>query len=172
MIHFRFKKDNRGFTLIETLIVILILAIIAFTLTPVIRQCIDVWILATNTNDILAEGRLLLWRMTKELRNANSITAITPTSVSFTVPGSAEIVYSLSANSLHRLIPAAGQDYILAKDISSFSLTYLARDSQTQIDPATGNPADVWEIHFNLSIKKGNRTLGFQSSVSPRNLTH
>lgn len=177
--HFRsMKKVFRhlgGFTLLETLIVLSVLVIIALVLTPVFREGIDAWVLSISTTDIIAEGRLAMRRMTKELKRVDTITAISQTSVGFTVPGSSDtIVFSWddSNNTLYREIPVIAQSNILARNISAFNFTYLGRDSSTEVDPTTGNPADVWEIRLDFTVTKDSHYLRFGSTVSPRNIIH
>lgn len=166
--------SSAGITLIETLVVISILTIIAFVLTPVIREGIDAWIFSISTADLVAEGRLAMRRMTKELKGANSITAITPTSLKFTLPDSLdEIEYVFSGNVLYRrrYISGGGSETnILARDINPFSFTYLKRNSDRG-DPATA-VADIWEICIDFTVTKDSRSLRFGSTVSPRNIEH
>ena len=169
LIYFRSKKE-RGFTLIETLMVILILSIIAFVSVPAIRQGIDAWVLCMSTNDLLDEGRLAMHRMVKELKLANNITEMTASAITFTRTGLADPVQFIwSANVLYRrVLSTPVQNNILARDLSAFHFTYLRRDSQT----LAASPADVWEIRIDFTVTKQGRSLRFGTTVTPRNLTH
>jgi len=170
-IHLKTKR-NKGFTLIETLMVIFILSIIAFVSTPAIRQGIDAWVFCMSTNDLVDEGRLAMRRLTKELKLATSITEMTSPAITFTRPGLADPVQFIwSANVLYRrVLSVPVQDNILARDLSAFSFSYLKRNSN-RLDPAT-SPGEVWEIGIDFTVTKEGRSLRFGSTVSPRNLTH
>ena len=170
-------RPKAAFTLVETLIVIFILTIIASVLIPVVRKGIDAWILSMSITDLIAEGRLAMRRMTKELKMADNITEITSMpaiqSVKFTLPGyvgEIEYYWSNSNNVLYRrrLISGSSQTNVLARDISALTFTYLKRDSQTQ----TTTLGEVWEIRIDFTVTKEGRSMRFGSTISPRNLTH
>jgi len=66
----RLSPRNSGFTLIEMVLVIVLLGIVAGILAPVISQNIRAYSDTKARNEMMAQGRLALGRLERELRHA------------------------------------------------------------------------------------------------------
>lgn len=70
-------KQRRGFTLIELIMTILMLAVISVGLASYIRNTTDIYVDVVGRQKVIAEARFVVERMTRELREAlpNSVRA-------------------------------------------------------------------------------------------------
>ncbi|WP_434358286.1 type II secretion system GspH family protein [Parasalinivibrio latis] len=64
------RSAQRGFTLIEMVTVVVIMGIVIFSVGSIIRAGGDIYADTVKTENILGEGRFVLARMTREVRDA------------------------------------------------------------------------------------------------------
>ena len=147
----RIKQDDSGLTLIELLVSMILMGLvgtIVFTSVLATQRASES---SRQVNDLNEEARLVLNRMSRELREAKAITAVvnpmgpgysatSDTSITFevdfngngTIEPSAsdpeELTYYYDRANRRLLLQAAGQTYpILAANVSAFKLTYTSR---------------------------------------------
>ena len=164
-------KKNKGFTLIELVIVITIIGITASILGFMLLGTIKAWTFKFNRNDILWDGRLALDRMTREIRtikNSTSITTATSSQFRFTDAGNKDITYSLSSTNLNRT--ENGTANLLAGDVSSLAFTYY-NSSDTVIPSPVVSPSatDIRRVKINLTLTKNGQNVYLQSDASTKN---
>ena len=73
---------NKGFTLIELIIVITIIGIITGVVGFILFGAVDAWMFKFNRADLLADGRLAVNRMVREIREIKDDDSVTTASSS------------------------------------------------------------------------------------------
>lgn len=137
-------RDQSGFTLIEAIVVIIIVAIVAVATGPLLFQASR----STNTQYELANmdntARVAIVRLTKDLRNVRSSGEISnagASAITFTDVSGNSVSYALSGTTLQR------NGYNLLPDVSSFALSYY--DASGAV---TAVIANIRYIKFSLTI--------------------
>lgn len=156
-------KGEKGFTLVELILAIVIVGIIAIAITMAFVPTMNVSVSVDTRKEALQGGRLAMERILREIREARSINGgFTATSLTFVNAANSTITYSWSGTpsaSLRR----NGSD--LTCCVEAMTLTYLKKDGTT-----TTNPSEVWRIQTDLQIKVGDETVELRSEVNPRNI--
>jgi len=170
----------KGFTIIEVLVVIVILAVAAGALTPVIRMGIDSWVFARDQKEILAEGTLCMNRMIAEIRQITEVLAApnehmcvyvllidsTPLPFSF---------YQSGTTQLYRTDYATSTDTILSDNLkgSNQGLVFIYLDEEMNDLGYPGNGSDrlkIRHIRIRLTLSIYGRDYVFQTTVTPLGL--
>ena len=177
-------KNEQGFTLIETIAVLLLMGIITAVLGMAIVQGVKGYVFGRQNVAVSQKAQLALARMERELRAITEIdTSSDATCIRYQRETDSLYFRSigLHANSLRMntavdadaACPGGGTPGDLLLDrVSSFSLDY--EDEQGNIT-ADGQPPDELEnlraIHISLTVNRldSSRTEDFSLIVSPRN---
>jgi prepilin-type N-terminal cleavage/methylation domain-containing protein len=77
------SKLQKGFTLIEIIVVIIILAIVSAITIKFLVDGLRIYTMTVNQKTLFDEGKLALERMCRDIRNARSITGTTASSITF-----------------------------------------------------------------------------------------
>ncbi|MHB8483676.1 MAG: PilW family protein [Nitrospiria bacterium] len=160
--------DQKGFTMVELAIVIVLIGIIAMTASLLIGQAAQTYQKEDNYSAVLNQGRLALEKMAREIRmikssGAGDLTACTATTLSFTDIMGNIAVYSFSGATITENINGAGAN-VLADNLSVFSFSYLDNSGAV---PASCSA--IWTIILNLTPAQGGETLPVRVTVHPRN---
>ena len=138
---------ERGFTLIEIIIVIVILSIVSAITIKFLVDGLRIYTMTVNQKTLLDEGKLALERMCRDIRDANNIVATTASSIAFTrtnatgtgQDGAAErIRFDLSGTTLRKAkgVDAAGNGgtpYTMADNVTAFTVTNATNEIQLQL---------------------------------------
>jgi len=143
-------REQGGFTLAELLVVIAILGLMLAGLVSVQMQGQDSYLIGSRRVEAQQNGRVALELMVRELRSAQSVTAIpSATSMTFVDENGATIQYQLSGAVINRTI--GGVTTPLIGGVQTFALTYFsAYDGSTNTGTATGVAASVTLIRLQL----------------------
>ena len=162
---------SKGFTLIELIIVIVIVAIIAGAVSFVMLGAIDAWTFKFNRSDLLWDARLAMNRMTREIRevkNRAKVTTADSSEFRFENINNLDITYDLNGTDLERT--EDGTSNVLAEDVSALSFTYFDADGATITTPDVAPGAtDIRRVRINLTLTKNGEDVYFQSESVPRN---
>jgi prepilin-type N-terminal cleavage/methylation domain-containing protein len=176
----RHSDGQRGFTLVEMLVATTIFMILTGALFGAVMAMSGGVKSARTYNDLNEEARVLLNRMTRELREARTISAATnPAGTAWTAGADASVTFDVDFNGDNTIEPnaddperltytydransrvtlqAAGENYpILAANVSAFKLTYNSR--LYQLDTAPKDGVVTWEeIDAETSGAYGNK---------------
>ena len=123
-------KSQKGFTLIEIIIVIVILGIVSAITIKFLTDGLRIYTMTVNQKTLFDEGKLALERMCRDIRDANSITGSSATSITFirtnaTGPGqdtaNETITYRLIGGNLEKV--KASTPYVIAGNVFAFTVT-------------------------------------------------
>ena len=121
----RLRHDERGFSLAELLIVVAVLGMMLAGITFAQMQGQTSYLIGSRRVEAQQNGRVALELMARELRSAQSVTAIpSSTDMTFVDENGNTIQYSLSGSTLNRT--TGGVTSPLIGGVKGFTLTYLS----------------------------------------------
>jgi prepilin-type N-terminal cleavage/methylation domain-containing protein len=137
---------QRGFTLIEMIVVIVILAIAAGITIKFLIDGMRIYTMTVNQKTLYDEGKLALERMCRDIRDASSIIGTTASSIAFTRTnataggdGAGErIRFDLSGTTLRKAkgvdaLGNGGTPYPMARNVTAFAVTNATNEIQLQL---------------------------------------
>ncbi|MBI2413988.1 MAG: type II secretion system protein [Deltaproteobacteria bacterium] len=171
--------DTRGFTLIETVMVIVLVGVIGTVVSSLLYQGSKSIEAGDVRKELSSQGRLAVERASREMRlmrcttagnsckpQAADITAWTATDIRFVTTNYERIGLRFDAGQLklsYGTGPAPDVEYALANNLSAASFEYLKSD---------GTPAaavnEIWTIRLDMTLASGAETVPFRASVHPR----
>jgi len=134
------RNLERGFTLIEIIIVIVILSIAAAITINFLVDGLRIYTMTVNQKTLFDEGKLALERMCRDIRDANSISGVTPNSVTFVrtnataQDAAGETItfrWNGGTNPLEKV--KAGTGYPMASNVTAFTVTNATNEIQLQL---------------------------------------
>jgi prepilin-type N-terminal cleavage/methylation domain-containing protein len=157
--------SSKGFTLIEIIVVIVVLAIVSGITIKFLTDSLRIYTMTVNQKTLFDEGKLALERMCRDIRDARSITGTTATSIAFTRThpttggdGAGEnIRFDLSGSTLRKVKNAGGapeNPIAMADNVTAFTVTNATNEIQLQLT---------------LSLASG-ENVTIQTKVYPKNL--
>ncbi len=154
-LHTTNSELQRGFTLIEIIIVIVILSIVSAITIKFLIDGLRIYTMTVHQKTLYDEGKLAMERMCRDIRDAMSIIATSPSSIAFTrtnatgtgQDGAGErIRFDLSGTTLRKvkgvnIDGTGGTPYTMSDNVTSFSVTNTTNEIQLQLtlnNPTTG----------------------------------
>ena len=172
--------NQKGFTLIELVLVVVLVGIVAIAMTSAFVPTMIVSANVDNRKEAFQQGRLALERMMREIREARTITAITvppaATSITFTKAANQPIRYSWGGVALNPLQrsrddqpcpPCTMVD--IACCVQSLTLAYYDKTCNDDTCPTT-SPGSVWRVEGDLQVIVGDQSIELRSEAHPRGL--
>ncbi len=159
----RIHPKQKGFTLLELVLVIVMVGVISVGITKIYAQVLSILLVGQNTSNALSQGRVGMERMIKEIRATRSavdISVFTSSEYTFIDTDGNSINYKLSGGNLVR------NNIALADGISSLTFAYY--DKSSNVTAAAANIAYI-KISMNVTQKNTNFTLN--SGVYLRDLS-
>lgn len=133
---------QRGFTLIEIIVVIVILCIVSGITIKFLTDSLQIYTKTVNQKTLLEEGKLALERMCRDIRDARSITSISASSITFvrnnaTVQDGAgeTIIFQRNAGvgTLEKVKASPSATSTMAANVSVFAVTNATNEIQLQL---------------------------------------
>jgi prepilin-type N-terminal cleavage/methylation domain-containing protein len=162
---------QRGFTLIEIIIVIVILSIVSGITIKFLIDSLKIYTMTVNQKTLFDEGKLALERMCRDIRDARTIT--TPAA-----GGSGNTIVFQRTNAT-----GSGQDLVdetisyrlngsnLQREKASYSLPYPILASNVSTFTVIRGTIDNHEITLSLALSLGTgENVTLQTKVYPKNL--
>jgi prepilin-type N-terminal cleavage/methylation domain-containing protein len=131
---------QRGFTLIEMIVVIVILSIASAITTKFLIDAMRIYTMTVNQKTLYDEGKLALERMCRDIRDASSISGTTASSITFVRTNASaqdaagETItfrWNGGTNPLEKV--KAGTGYPMASNIYTFNVTNTTNEIQLQL---------------------------------------
>ncbi len=154
---------ERGFTLIETIIVIVILSIVSAITIKFLVDSMRIYTMTVNQKALFDEAKLALERMCRDIRDGRSITGTTATSITFVrdnatvqdIAGEAIIFQrNTVASTLEKVKASPAVTSTLASNVSAFTVASATNEIQ---------------LALTLSLTSG-ENVTLQTKVYPKNL--
>jgi len=154
---------QRGFTLIEIIVVIVILSIVAAISINFLVSSLRVYTMTVNQKTLFDEGKLALERMCRDIRDARSITGVTASSITFVrnnattqdIAGETLVFQrNAGASTLEKVKASPVVTSTLASNVSAFAVTNATNEIQLQLT---------------LQLTSG-ENVALQTKVYPKNL--
>jgi len=163
----------KAFTIIELVITLVVIGILVWVGIAAMFCGTDGYIFFAQRKEMLADARMSLDRMSREIRmvkNITSITTATQTTFSFIDTSDKNITFSISSGVINRI--EDGVTNSLLGDVDSLTFTYYnAGDSVIASPIVSPAETDIRRIKISITIsKEQGRTLNLQSDITPRNL--
>jgi prepilin-type N-terminal cleavage/methylation domain-containing protein len=161
---------ERGFTLIEIIIVIVILSIVSAITIKFLIDSLKIYTMTVNQKTLFDEGKLALERMCRDIRDAKSITGSTATSITFVrtnataydlgLPGNPigetiSFQLNVATSTLVKVKASPVVTSVLAENVNNFAVT---RDASNEIT-----------LLLTLRLVTG-ENVTLQTKVYPKNL--
>lgn len=131
---------DRGFTLIEMVVVIVILSIASAITIKFLVDSLRVYTMTVNQKTLYDEGKLALEQMCRGIRDANSITGVTASSITFVRDDATAydaagetIIYQLNAGVLQKVKVSPVATSIMARNVTTFAVTNATNEIQLQL---------------------------------------
>jgi prepilin-type N-terminal cleavage/methylation domain-containing protein len=155
------SASQKGFTLIEIIVVIVILSIIATISIKFLTDSLRIYTMTVNQKTLFDEGKLALEKMCRGIRDARSITAVTASSITFVrddataydIAGET-IIFQLNAGILQKVKASPASTSTMASDVTAFAVT---------------NATNEILLTLTLQLTSG-ENVTLQTKVYPKNL--
>ncbi|MEA3492764.1 MAG: prepilin-type N-terminal cleavage/methylation domain-containing protein [Candidatus Margulisiibacteriota bacterium] len=159
----RGEAGRQGFTLIELITVISLIAIITAVLTFFLWEAIDTWAFLSGQKGIAMSTQSAMYKVVRELKRVDgnsSISTFTSKEVTFTDINSNTITFSQEGTSLYR-----NSDILLDDLDASNGLIFSYLD--TDGNPVASNEA-IGVIRVDLMVVKGDNRFVIESAARVR----
>jgi prepilin-type N-terminal cleavage/methylation domain-containing protein len=153
-------RDQRGFTLAELLVVTAIIGMVMAGIFTLQLQGQQVYLYGSNRVETQQNTRVALDLMTRDLRSAQSITAIpSGQDMTFVDENGNSIRYNLSGTTLNRTDPVNGMIPLMG-GVQSLTFTYYsAYDGSTNTGTTTATASLVTSVKVRVQTKSEDQTL-------------
>jgi prepilin-type N-terminal cleavage/methylation domain-containing protein len=170
-------RRARGITLVEFVVVIAVIAILAFALYPLVKTTFDSWVTADRRGEVVMTGRVGMHKLTQEIRRAYDLWSATDATYIDYFPGTAtstqwRFKYSAAAYNIYWSATSTFTSDSLAAPIDSFLYKTYTRRLQSNVTRAR----QVNSIFFLFSVSDERQKLAtpvvpmfFRSFVNVRN---
>lgn len=157
--------QEKGFTLTEVVLVIVILGIIVSMSAPFISASLDSWLFHKTERDVVFSARLALNRMVREIRqakNPSSITTFTVTEFDFLRIDNTQVDFKQSGNSLLR-----NSNELTNKLQASGGLSFTYLDTDGNVATTKDN---IRMVRVKLVLVSGDSSVTIESLARLRNI--
>lgn len=133
---------QRGFTLIEIIVVIVILSIVSGITIKFLVDSLQIYQMTVNQKTLFDEGKLALERMGRDIRDARSISSVSASSITFIrnnataqdIAGETIIFQrNVGTSTLEKVKTSPSVTLTMADNVSAFAVTNATNEIQLQL---------------------------------------
>jgi prepilin-type N-terminal cleavage/methylation domain-containing protein len=150
-------RTTKGFTLIEMVIVMIIVGIVLAVASTLLRAGFTSYFTAVKTTTLTTQATNAMARITKELQQAKSFTAMNAANTTFTTSGGTTISYSWVSPILTRTGTGA---QTLSNQVTGFTLTYY----QSNFTAAT-SLLNIDAVTISMTLSNSNESVALINTV-------
>ena len=160
----------RAYSLVETIMVMVVIGIVAAVGVPMMLETADSWSLSSQLqNNAVLTGIVAQSRMSREIRalgNDSAVFNATAAQFNFTDIYNNIIFYNLTGTTLMRNSDG------LADNVTALNFTYFDDNNFTIAAPIVGpgNLTNIRRINVSFKIRAGSNNMNFGFQVRPQNL--
>jgi type II secretory pathway pseudopilin PulG len=158
-------NSRSGVTLIELTMLIVVVGILAASMSLYVKETIDLWNFVTFRNEVASQGRTALMRILRDIRHASTISTADTSALAFTDIDGNSISYTLNGTNLER------GSQILASNVTQFTLAYYDSSNAqlTTLPLSSSDRGAVYRITVQLRIVYGGEGLTLNGEAYLRN---
>lgn len=159
----RYLGKQQGFTLIELIMVIILLAVIAKVSSQMLAQGLTAYLCSEKTTEANWQGQLAIERMVRDfrtVRSANDISLHSSSAFTFVNLNGNTVAYLLNGEDL--LL----NDNVLASGVNSLTFTYYDKDGNVVSDIA-----NLAYVNVALNLTKNGANYNIDTAVFLRDLS-
>jgi len=164
-------KDQKGFSLIEIVVAITILAFVSIGIMTFTVPVTNLWLFQKFQEGAANEGRLAAMRMVREIaqvKDDTSVSTAQAANFSFTNTGGDTITFGLNGTTLTRNEGNGAQT--LAENISTLQFVYYDAAGNTLATPTVGASTNIRRVEASLQVSTNGRQQSYRSMVYLRNV--
>ena len=163
-----FWRSEKGFTLMEMIVVMVVVGVLSVTIAPFIKVNIDSYIQVRNGKDALQATRIALNRMVEEIKripSPNSLIWGYSSSIRFRMPNGIRITYRFESGTITRERGFFSTHVVLLKGVRAFNLTYFGDDGSA----SSSAPSDLRRIKIEINVGTDQQNFTLSKEITPRN---
>lgn len=169
-------REQKGFTLIETVMAIVIVSILATLGAPLLAVGIEAMTLQMDRANLLESGMMVTARLSRELRRCRdekSLKQATANTLEFFDRDGLLIRYRFAGGLLLRR-EGTNPERVLSSDLQDGASAFSYFDGKGNVlgAPLVGEnvPTDIRRVEVDLKFQDGPHTMPVRISICPRNL--
>ncbi len=156
----------RGFTILEIILVVGLLALIVAAIAPFFRTTVEGWDVKDRQLEVMQHGRVGMDRLVKTIKSAKQFSAADTSSIRFTNADDTVIEFRLNGGILEERQGGSGAWNELSEPVDSLGFTYYDKDGNT-----TTSAASVRSVKIAMTVSDSEGKVSpvtFNSQVTPR----
>ena len=165
---------NRGFSLVELVIVIAVVGILAGSFVAYVEQSVNMFETVDNRKEITMEARQAMLRIIREvrqIRDNTSIVSANANGISFF--GVADSLYTLTYSGTpgtNLMFQRGAVSAAIATGVDSLSIQYFKSDGTAAVPVVSPGVTDVHRVSVYLRLASGGDKVSFSTETFLRNL--
>lgn len=163
-----FPGSERGFTLMELVVVMVVVGVLSVTIVPFIKVNIDSYIRVRNGKDAIQSTRIALNRMVEEIKRIPSPGDLIwgySSSIRFRMPDGTRVAYRFEDATITRQVGLFSNHIILLRGVRAFNLTYFDDDGSS----SSWASSSVRRIKIEINVGTDQQNFTLSKQVTPRN---
>ena len=166
-------NSKKSFTLVELIVSLVLLGIFSWIGISVMFTGVDIWGFFSQRKEILADARMSIDRMSREIRMIKNNTSVTTADSSvfrFTDINNNDIIFVLSSGLINRT--ENGVTNGLLSDVTGLTFTYYDSNGSVIASPLVSpSQTNIRRVRIDITLSKGaSQAVNLRIDAWPRSL--